>query len=67
LEKGVFQAQEGFPGLSFEEKLEGFLVKLKLLAEGKLVESLVDLKLLAEVKMDSSLEKLEHQLVKEMI
>jgi hypothetical protein len=55
LEKGFFQAQEGFPGLPFEEELEEFLVKLKLLAEGKLVESLVDLKLLAEVKMDSSL------------
>jgi hypothetical protein len=59
LEKGVFQAQEGFPGLSFEEKLEGSLVKLKLLTEEKLVESLVGLKLPAEEGMDLSLVKLE--------
>jgi hypothetical protein len=35
------------------------LVKLKLLAEEKLVESLVRLKLLAEEKMDPSLVRLE--------
>jgi hypothetical protein len=52
LEKGFVQAQEGFPGLSAEEELEEFLVKLKLLTEGKLVQSLVYLKLLAEVRMD---------------
>jgi hypothetical protein len=52
LEKGVFQAQEGIPGWSVEEKLERSLVKLKLLVEEKLVESLVGLKLLAEEKMD---------------
>jgi hypothetical protein len=57
LEKGVFQAQEGVPGWSVEEKLERSLVKLKLLAEEKLVESLVGLKLME--KMDSSLVKLE--------
>jgi hypothetical protein len=51
LEKGVFQAQEGFPGLSFEEEFEVSLVKLKLLTEEKLVESLVSLKLLAEEDM----------------
>jgi hypothetical protein len=65
LEKGVFQAQEGFPGLSFEEELEEFLVKLKLLTEGKLKS--LDLKLLAEVKMDPSLVKLEFLLEKGMI
>jgi hypothetical protein len=59
LEKGIFQAQEGVPGWSVEEKLEGSLVKLKLLIEEKLVESLVGLKLLAEEKMDPSLVKLE--------
>jgi hypothetical protein len=57
LEKGVFQAQEGVSGWSVEEKLERSLVKLKLLAEEKLVESLVGLKLME--KMDSSLVKLE--------
>jgi hypothetical protein len=57
LEKGVFQAQEGVPGWSVEEKLERSLVKPKLLAEEKLVESLVGLKLME--KMDSSLVKLE--------
>jgi hypothetical protein len=45
LEKGVFQAQEGVPGWSVEEKLERSLVKAKLLAEVKLVESLVGLNL----------------------
>jgi hypothetical protein len=38
---------------------EGLLVKVKLLAEEKLVESLVRLKLLAEKKMDPSLVKME--------
>jgi hypothetical protein len=66
LEKGVFRAQEGIPGWSVEEKLEGSLVKLKLLAEEKLVESLVGLKLLAEEKMDPSLVKLEFILEKKM-
>jgi hypothetical protein len=55
LEKGVFQAQEGVPGWSVEEELEGSLVKLKLLTEEKLVESLVGLKLLAEQKLVESL------------
>jgi hypothetical protein len=48
LEKGVFQAQEGVPGWSVEEKLEGSLIKLKVQTEEKLVESLVGLKFLAE-------------------
>jgi hypothetical protein len=59
LKKGVFQAQEGFPGWSVEEKLERSLVKLKLLTEERLVDSLVGLKLLAEEDMDPSLVKLE--------
>jgi hypothetical protein len=59
LEKGFFQAQEEVPGWSVEEKLEGSLVKLKLLTEKKLVESLVGLKFLAEEKMDPSLVKME--------
>jgi hypothetical protein len=59
LEKGFFQAQEEVPGWSVDEKLEGFLVKLKLLTEEKLVESLVGLKFLTEEKMDPSLVKLE--------
>jgi hypothetical protein len=66
LEKGVFQAQEGALGCSVEEKLEGSLVKLRLLAEEKLVESSVGLKLLAEGKMDPSLVKLELLLEKRM-
>jgi hypothetical protein len=41
LKKEVFQAQGGALGCSVEKKLEGSLVKLKLLAEEKLVESLV--------------------------
>jgi hypothetical protein len=65
LEKGVFQAQGGALGCSVEEKLEGSLVKLKLLAE-KLVESFVGLKLLAEEKMDPSLVKLGLLLEKRM-
>jgi hypothetical protein len=67
LEKGMFQAQEGVPGWSVEEKLEGSLVKLKLLIEEKLVESLVGLKLLAEEKMDPSLVKLELLLEDRMV
>jgi hypothetical protein len=67
LEKGIFQAQEGVPGWSVEEKLEGSLVKLKLLIEEKLVESLVGLKLLAEEKMDPSLVKLELLLEDRMV
>jgi hypothetical protein len=67
LEKRVFQAQEKVPGWSVEEKLEGSLVKLKLLTEEKLVESLVGLKLLAEEKMDPSLMKLELLLEKRMV
>jgi hypothetical protein len=66
LEKGVFQAQEGVLRCSVEEKLEGSLVKLKLLAEEKLVESLIRLKLLAEEKMDPSLVKLEFLFEKRM-
>jgi hypothetical protein len=65
--KGFFQAQEGVPGWSVEEKLEGSLVKLKLLTEEKLVESLVGLKFLAEEKMDPSLMKLELLLEERMI
>jgi hypothetical protein len=61
-----FRAQEGVLGCSVEEKLEGSLVKLKLLAEEKLVESLVRLKLLAEEKMDPSLVKLEFLFEKRM-
>jgi hypothetical protein len=41
LKKEVFQAQGGALGCSVEKKLEESLVKLKLLAEEKLVESLV--------------------------
>jgi hypothetical protein len=67
LEKGVFQAQEGVPGWSVEEKLEGSLVKLKLLTEEKLVESLAGLKLLAEEKMDPSLVKLELLIEKRVV
>jgi hypothetical protein len=67
LEKGVFQAQEGVPGWSVEEKLEGSLVKLKLLTEEKLVGSLVGLMLLAEEKMDPSLVKLVLLLEKRMV
>jgi hypothetical protein len=67
LEKGVFQAQEGVLGGSVEEKLEGSLVKLKLLAEEKLVESLVGLKLLAAEKMDPSLVNLELLLEERMV
>jgi hypothetical protein len=66
LEKEVFQAQGGALGCSVEEKLEGSLVKLKLLAEEKLVESLVGLKLLAEEKTDPSLVKLGLLLEKRM-
>jgi hypothetical protein len=65
LEKGVFQAQEGVPRWSVEEKLEGSLVKLKLLNEEKLVESLVGLKFLVEEKMDPSLVKLDLKRVEE--
>jgi hypothetical protein len=64
--KEVFQAQGGALGCSVEEKLEGYLVKLKFLAEEKMVESLVRLKLLAEEKMDPSLVKLELLLEKRM-
>jgi hypothetical protein len=66
LEKEVFQVQGGALGCSVEEKLEGSLVKLKLLAEEKLVESLVGLKLLAEGMMDLSLVKLGLLLEKRM-
>jgi hypothetical protein len=66
LEKGVFQAQEGVPVWTVEKKLEGSLVKLKLLDEEKLAESLVGLKLLAEEKIDPSLVKLELLLEKRM-
>jgi hypothetical protein len=66
LGKQVFQAQGGALGCSVEEKLEEFLVELKLLAEEELVESLVRLKLLAEEKMDPSLVKLELLLEKRM-
>jgi hypothetical protein len=66
LEKEVFQAQGGVLGCSVEEKLEGSLVKLKLLAEDKLEESLVGLKLLVEEKMDPSLVKLGLLLEKRM-
>jgi hypothetical protein len=67
LEKGIFQAQRGFPELSFEEKLEGFLVKLKNLTEERLVESLIGMRLLAEEKMDLFLLRLELLLVKGVI
>jgi hypothetical protein len=67
LEKGVFQAQEGVPGWSVKEKLEGSLVKLKLRTEEKLVESLVGLKLLAEEMKDPSLMKLELLLEERMV
>jgi hypothetical protein len=67
LKKGVFQIQGGVLGCSVEEKLEGSLIKLKLLAEEKLVESLVRLKLLAEEKMDPSLVKLGLLLEKRMV
>jgi hypothetical protein len=67
LEKGVFQAQEGVPRWSVEEKLERSLVKFKLLAEEKLVESLVGLQLLAEEKKDPFLVKLELVLEKKMV
>jgi hypothetical protein len=59
LGKEVFQTREGALGCSVEEKLEGSLVKLKLLAEEKLVESLVGLKLLVEKRMAGSLVRLE--------
>jgi hypothetical protein len=65
--RDFFQTQEEVPGWSVEEKLEGFLVKLKLLTEEKLVEFLVGLKLLAEKKMDPSLVKLELLLEKGMV
>jgi hypothetical protein len=39
LGKEVFKAQGGTLGCSIERKLEESLVKLNLLAEGKLVES----------------------------
>jgi hypothetical protein len=66
LGKEVFRAQGGALGCSVEEKLEGSLVKLKLLAKEKLVESFVRLKLLAEEKMDPFLVKLELLLEKRM-
>jgi hypothetical protein len=55
----LVQVQGEFPGRPAEEESEEFLVKLKLLLEGKLVQSLLNLKLLAEVKVDSFLVKLE--------
>jgi hypothetical protein len=42
LGKKVFQAQGGTLGCSVEKKLEGSLVKLKLLAEVKLVDGKVE-------------------------
>jgi hypothetical protein len=58
LRQGLVQVQEGFLGRPVEEESEEFLVKLKLLLEGKLVRSLVNLRLLAEMKVDSTLVKL---------
>jgi hypothetical protein len=66
LEKEVFQAKGGALGCSVEEKLEGSLVKLKLLAEGKMDPSLVKLGLLLEKRMAGSLVRLKLLLEKRM-
>jgi hypothetical protein len=67
LEKGVFQAQGGVPGWSVEEKLEGSLIKLKLLAEEKMEPSLVKLELLLEKRMVEFLVRLELLLEERMV